>query len=188
MKLNIGSSNPKGQYISKPWVNIDANYGFIHSHKGGTLVIGKLDHKTYLPFKNESFDEIHAIHVLEHLPRKDHLPFLSEAARVLAPPGVLFVEVPNFIQICSNIVTWTQELIKEKEPQKIQIFKELIRRATLSVYGKGRQPFDFHHWGFSPWHLRELGQEVGLAGSLEQNMISNHYTQEPVLLMKYTKI
>ena len=183
MKLNIGSSTPKGVYKSKPWVNIDANIGF-SDYRGGNLVIG-LGGK--LPFKKECFDEVRAVHVLEHLPRVDHEPFLSEAARVLAPSGVLYIEVPNFIQICSNIMIWTQELIQERDPQKIQIFKELIRRATLSIYGKGRQPFDFHHWGFSPWSLRELGQNIGLKGVLSDEMISSHYTQEPVLLMKFTK-
>lgn len=184
MKLNIGSSTPKGAYKSKPWVNIDANLGF-SDYRGGNLVIGN---GCLLPFKNEGFDEVRAIHVLEHLPRERHLPFLTEAARVLAPSGVLFVEVPNFIQICSNITIWTQELIQEQDPQKIAIFKELIRRATLSIYGKGRQPFDFHHWGFSPWSLRELGQKIGLDGRLSKDMVSTHYTQEPVLLMKFIKI
>lgn len=183
-KLNIGSSTPKGVHRDKPWVNIDANLGFA-DYRGGNLVIGS---GCSLPFKNECFDEVIAIHVLEHLPRDLHLPFLTEAARVLAPSGVLFIEVPNFLQICSNIGDLTRQLVKETDPQNIAIIKELIRRATLSIYGKGRQPFDFHHWGFSPWALRELGLKLNLKGSLETEMISNHYTQEPVLLMKYTKV
>lgn len=184
MKLNIGSSTPKGVYKSKPWVNIDANLGFA-DYRGGNFIIGS---GCNLPFKKECFDEVRAIHVLEHLPRELHLPFLSEAARVLTPSGNLFVEVPNFIQICSNIVVLAQQLLQESDPQKIAILKELIRRTTLSVYGKGRQPFDFHHWGFSPWALRELGFKIGLEGRIQNEMISTHYTQEPVLLMKFIKV
>lgn len=184
MKLNIGSSTPNGIYKDKPWINIDANIGY-KDYKGNNLVIGS---GCSLPFKNNCFDEVRAIHVLEHLPRNLHLPFLSEAARVLAPSGVLFIEIPNFIQICFNIVTFTQALMKEKNPETIAIYKELIRRATLSVYGKGRQPFDFHHWGFSPWSLGELGTTLGLESALQEEMISGHYRQEPVLLMKYTKV
>ncbi len=184
MKLNIGSSSPKGEYLNKPWINIDANKGFIKERKSNNFIIGL---GGSLPFRNDSFEEVRAIHVLEHLPRKDHLPFITEAARVLQKKGTLFIEVPNFFQICLNIAQFAQELVQTTDPQKVALFKELIRRMTLSVYGKGRQFYDFHHWGFGPWELIELGSKVGLTGAMSQDWISGHHTQEPVLLIKYTK-
>lgn len=44
------------------------------------------------PFKDNSFDSIVAIHLIEHL--KDLLHFMSEAHRVLRSGGTLYIETP----------------------------------------------------------------------------------------------
>lgn len=44
------------------------------------------------PFKDNSFDSIVAIHLIEHL--KDLLHFMSEAHRVLKTGGTLYIETP----------------------------------------------------------------------------------------------
>lgn len=45
-----------------------------------------------VPFRDESVDQIFAVHVLEHL--ADYLPLLAECHRVLRPGGVLHVLAP----------------------------------------------------------------------------------------------
>src|SRR5262245_33970799 len=46
-------------------------------------------------FATAGYDEVLAQDVLEHLPRADAQPALSEWARVLAPGGRLVLRVPN---------------------------------------------------------------------------------------------
>jgi 2-polyprenyl-3-methyl-5-hydroxy-6-metoxy-1,4-benzoquinol methylase len=44
-------------------------------------------------FPNESFDTVHASHLIEHL--KDPRGFLTEAHRIIKPAGCLFITTPN---------------------------------------------------------------------------------------------
>jgi SAM-dependent methyltransferase len=46
------------------------------------------------PFKNDSIDEIHFYHVLEHL--HDPIKKLEEIHRILKPGGILYMRVPHF--------------------------------------------------------------------------------------------
>lgn len=49
-----------------------------------------------LPFKNQSFDLICAISLIEHLTSKETKKFLAETRRVLKPRGYFFLVTPNF--------------------------------------------------------------------------------------------
>lgn len=51
---------------------------------------------TKLPFKNNSFDMITAISVIEHLTPKEVEKLLIEAKRVLKPNGSIFLVTPNY--------------------------------------------------------------------------------------------
>lgn len=51
---------------------------------------------TKLPFKNNSFDMITAISVIEHLKPKEAEKFLIETKRVLKPNGSIFLVTPNY--------------------------------------------------------------------------------------------
>lgn len=46
------------------------------------------------PFKDESIDEIHMYHVLEHL--QDPLGKMEELYRILKPRGMIYMRVPHF--------------------------------------------------------------------------------------------
>lgn len=48
--------------------------------------------KTPWPFEENSYDEISAIHVVEHL--QSLLDFMNEAHRILKPGGSLYIETP----------------------------------------------------------------------------------------------
>ena len=56
-------------------------------------LILELDITPY-PFKDNSIDEIHCYHVLEHL--HDPLKKLEELHRILKPGGVIYIRVPHF--------------------------------------------------------------------------------------------
>lgn len=53
----------------------------------------KLDLEKKFPFKNNSFNKVLALDILEHLNRRKH--FLLEIKRVLKPHGIVFLAVPN---------------------------------------------------------------------------------------------
>lgn len=173
MKLNIGSSTSiRGQYSSKEWVNIDI------VSPGAPIASGNYIRSSALQlcFKPEIFEEVRAIHCLEHIPRKQHPEFYSEVYRVLKPNGVAFIEVPNFIEICKLIVSSAES----KNP-------EVLRIWTTSVYGKNRHAGDKHYWGFSKKVLESDLKSYGFRVEFPTEMISQHWKQEPVILVRAIK-
>ncbi len=175
MKLNIGSAEPSGRY-KRDWINIEYCHT-IKNIKKHNLVFGD---GCNMPFKNNCFELIHCIHMMEHVDRRDHPSLLNEIIRTLKPKGQVYIEVPNFIKVCENIVN----LYKDNNLNEL---REQIRCWTLSVYGKGRYNGDTHRWGFYPELLKEDMEKVGLEVSFPTENISNHWKQEPVILICGTK-
>ena len=174
-KLNIGSSNPTGKYRDPEWTNIDC---------GGTDFgegVLKID-ATAMPTEwKDHFDEIHAVHVMEHINRNQRFLFVQECRRVLSPKGVLYLEVPDFEQVIRTLV----KAMNEKD-------ERMEHQMTTSVFGKQRYTGDQHCWGFTRITLPQLLHENGFE-KVEiytnrdlDNMISHHYKQEPILLAKAT--
>jgi SAM-dependent methyltransferase len=83
-KLNLGSGND----IKKGYVNLD------YIKAKGVDKVHDLN-KTPYPFKSNTFEEIYASHVLEHLDG-DWFKILNELHRILKKNGILYVEVPHF--------------------------------------------------------------------------------------------
>lgn len=190
-KLNIGSSQPKGTYRGPEWFNVDASrvYRAAKSDTGAPLRRFAVASGCALPFRDETFDEIRAIHVLEHVPREQHLPFLREVRRTLTPAGFALIEVPDILRSCqiiSGVVGHLQSGVLD--PPQIGMAREFIRQKIVGIYGKGRHEGDWHHWGFTPWHLEGLFAEVGLGCARQEEMISGHFKMEPVLLYRAWRV
>lgn len=166
MKLNVGSSVPRGRYKTDPdWVNFD----LVKLKR--INVVGDMVH---LPFRDNSFDEIHCIHVLEHLTREKQAPVIKELKRVSKPGCPVYIEVPDFEKVCKLFL---EELEKGNLEQ--------ARIWTVSVYGKSERKGMAHHWGFTKQFLSKLLQSCGFTTvEFPTEMISNHYKQEPVILSK----
>jgi len=49
-----------------------------------------------LPFRQESFLEVKAHHILEHIPREQLIPLMNDCWRVLEPGGTMDIELPIF--------------------------------------------------------------------------------------------
>jgi predicted SAM-dependent methyltransferase len=172
MKLQVGSSNVKGIYKGEEWHNLD-----IKPFRGVDIVADASDS---IPLATNSVDEIHCIHVLEHVTRDKYEFMLGEMHRVLKPGGHLYVEVPDFQMTMLNL---------EEAFQRGDV--EAIHKWTTSVYGKNEREGMCHYWGFYEGLLRRAFRWRGfkdverLMGKDE--MISTHYKQEPVLLVRGTK-
>lgn len=172
MKLNVGCSWPKGRYKSGEWINLDIV-------KGGRVDI-VADASKKIPLDTNSIDEIHCIHVLEHVTRDKYEPMLQEMYRVLKPGGHLYVETPDFKGTVDNLLA-----------AFISGDTEAIHIWTTSVYGKNERSGMAHHWGFYEGLLRRQFRRHGFKEverlAEKEDMISLHYKQEPVLLVRGTK-
>jgi len=57
-----------------------------------------------IPTDDDSFDEIRAIHVIEHQLWRETLATLTEWVRVLKPGGTIFIATPNLRFICQAYI------------------------------------------------------------------------------------
>ena len=172
MKLQVGSSEVTGRYKGKEWINLD-----IIPHRGVDVIA---DASVKIPFPANTFDEIHCIHVLEHVRRHRYMPMLTEMYRVLKLGGHLYVETPDF----RGTIERLQAAFEHSDV-------EAIHKWTTSVYGKNEREWMGHYWGFYEGLLR---RDLRLCGFKEvdrltetEDMISGHYRQEPVLLVRGSK-
>jgi SAM-dependent methyltransferase len=84
-------------------------YGICHLGCGNKKIVGAIGvdivdlpsvdvvfdlNKKDWPFEDNSFDEVHAYHVLEHL--NDTINSMSEIWRITKPGGVVYINVPHF--------------------------------------------------------------------------------------------
>lgn len=84
------------------------------------------DLRTGLPFADNSFDRIFAVHVLEHL--ADFLPLVDDCHRVLRPGGILHILSP-----------WWRYVNAVADPTHlrlldVQTFKGICARTTTSAH------------------------------------------------------
>lgn len=171
MKLNVGCSWPKGRYRSDEWTNFD-----IVKNERVDLVGSVLD----IPLPDRSVEEIHCVHLLEHLTRDKYPLALSEMWRVLEEGGTLYVETPDFMGIVSNL----HASFESGNTEGIHVW-------TTSTYGKNEREGMAHHWGFYEGLMRRAFRQQGFKDvkrlELISEMISTHYKQEPVLLVRGVK-
>lgn len=91
MKLNLGC----GEKLLEGWVNIDI------SSKVGADVVMDMEEVPW-PFDDNSVDEIHCYHVLEHC--KDYLKVLGEMYRVCRHDATIRIGVPHVMNSLFNLV------------------------------------------------------------------------------------
>lgn len=167
LKLNIGASNVTGKY-KHGWINLD-----LKKHDRIQVIGDALN----MPFRDNSVDLIHCVHVLEHVTRDKYQVMLNEMHRVLKPGAEAFVEVPDFERVVEKLM----QALDNKDKRKIHIW-------TTSIYGKNERPGMAHYWGFTPKLLKDAMCKAGFNTAREWDvMISDHYRQEPVLLMRGMK-
>jgi SAM-dependent methyltransferase len=78
------------QNIDVTGYSFDAQPPFLANHKGFRFVAGNINGPKTLPFRNQSFDYVFSIGVLEHVKETggDELESMLEIFRILKPGGV----------------------------------------------------------------------------------------------------
>lgn len=174
MKLQVGSSDHRrssARYKRAEWTNLDIIQAPGVNVRGSGFC---------LPFTTGSFEEVHCIHVLEHLTRDKYPLMLREMHRVLASDGVMHVEVPDL-----------QGTLDRLQASFAVGDVDGIHNWTTALYGKSEREGMAHHWGFYEGLLRREIRHCGFKEvdrlTEQEDMISGHYKQGPVLLIRATK-
>lgn len=99
-------------------------------------------------FREETFDEIRAHHVLEHLDKESGELALAGFWRILKDEGVLDIEVPDIGRV---VDAWHEH---EHTPEALQqwIYGEQLTR---------HEPGDSHRYGYDEYSLRDALQGAG---------------------------
>lgn len=102
-RLDIGSGY-------QPWRTDDPTWEHLDISPGATHVEWRLNAFEPLPFADGTFDEIRAVDVLEHTSWQTTEQTLREWVRVLAPGGLLHVQVPDAEQVMVRYCSDPQSL------------------------------------------------------------------------------
>jgi predicted SAM-dependent methyltransferase len=105
-------------------------------------------------YDDDSVDEIHGIHVFEHLNRVDAQDAVREWRRVLKPGGKLVLEMPCFDKIIG--------MINQGETN--------IRMTLWGLFGDPRYRNEHmqHRWCYSEGELADLMKELGFDAAITE--------------------
>lgn len=103
-----------------------------------------------MPFDPDTAEEIHAVHIFEHLHRNEVASVLSHWFGILKPGGKLCMEMPSLDKIVSMIHAGEQNL----------------RMTLLGLYGDpaDARPDMLHKWGWGQKELYSVLHSVGFVG------------------------
>lgn len=138
MKLNIGAGNKN----IPGWLSVDADPATKPDILGTALSI---------PLPDESASTVMAIHLLEHLHQWEAEPALREWFRLLAPGGLLILEMPDFLKFCKNIA---DGVVGRKHPDQMGMWP---------AYGdpRDKNPLMCHKWAYWFDSLKPLVESIG---------------------------
>lgn len=144
MKLNLGC----GGKLLEGFVNVDLPGNW--SSKKPDI---EADISKPLPFDDESADEVHSYHVIEHLYRWQVEEILADWVRVLKPGGLMVVECPCLDKILKHFAAF----IEAKVPVE-------PRLTILGLYGDPayRSVEMTHKWAYSISELCAILRGLGL--------------------------
>lgn len=139
-----------GNLLSNKFVNsniyvCDVNINTVIKDNCTTLdmiSIGNLENSK-LPFKNDTFDMISCLEVIEHLYNADNI--LSEINRILKPNGILLLSTPN-------LVSWSNRLLillgHYPISMSISILCEQLGKRDINIISRKKDiiqaKFDYH--------------------------------------------
>lgn len=161
MKLNLGA----GERHLEGFVNVDLASNWCHRPPDVSADISKP-----LPFDDGAADEIHAYHVFEHFYRYEADEILTDWVRVLAPGGLLVLELPCLDRIL--------DIFRHCAEKQIETPDNL---TMWGLYGDPNyfEPAMVHRWCYSVGELSGMMIDRGLTVELHKAQ-----THQPVRDMR----
>jgi predicted SAM-dependent methyltransferase len=135
MKLHIGGETPR-----EGWKILNI------SQKPGVDFIGDISNLDI--FDDESFSEIYASHVLEHVPQARALDTLAGIYRTLKPTGKFYISVPDMDILCRVFID-----PDASADQKLHVMR--------MIFGGQTDPNDFHNFGWNFIFLESFLNHAG---------------------------
>jgi predicted SAM-dependent methyltransferase len=148
MRINLGC----GKSILAGFFNIDAQAN--PEGKSPDLVFamsfdrnGDLIEKIRL--ENGCAEELHAMHIIEHVQAWEAPAFLAECKRLLKPRGKLILELPNIRLACENFLAGLPD-----------------QMGMWPLYGdwNHKDPYMMHKHGYTPESIMALLRAAGFTG------------------------
>jgi len=107
----------------------------IKARKNNRHIHWVLGDGTSLPFKNESFDVVISLQVIEHIPKKKVFPYLNEIKRVLKSGGMFILTTPNRnLRLLPFQKPWNPSHEHEYSAKELE---NVLKRVFSSYYIKG---------------------------------------------------
>lgn len=90
-----------------------------------------------LPLNDSEVDLVYSSHFLEHIPRDQVVPFLSECFRILKPGGLLRIVVPDLENLCRTYLHYRDQADHEKADFLIiELLDQCLRRQSGGELGR----------------------------------------------------
>lgn len=155
-------------------INVNSNKVILNLGSGFKKIDGAINIDCYEPaepdiladirdikkhFAENSVDEIHMYHCLEHFVKPDAMQLLTDCYSLLKEDGLLIVELPDLMKCCINLM---QAKVNGDE------FR-IERLGILGIYGEQDGTIEMvHKWGYWPEYLAGIFQEIGFAAVKEE--------------------
>ncbi len=122
-KLHLGGTTRK-----EGWLNMNALPG------ESVDIVGSIQNLE--AFEDNSFSEIYASHIIEHVNQREILPTLNQINRILKPQGRFYISVPDLDVLCQLFI----------HPKLDANSKFHVMRM---MFGGQVDEFDFHYFGWN---------------------------------------
>jgi predicted SAM-dependent methyltransferase len=137
MKLHIG-----GKEVKEGWKILNISDG------AGVDFIGDISDLSR--FEDDSFSEVYASHVFEHIGRSDALRTLKGIRRILKANGRFYISVPDLDILCYTF-------INPLAPPDVKI------HIISMMFGGQSDKNDFHYWGWNQFFLIDFLRAAGFS-------------------------
>lgn len=128
-----------------------------------------------MPVDDQSFDVVHARHVLEHFGRQELVSTLTEWTRILRIGGEFRMSVPNIMRALQQIALMEEGMIPvESYP-------------WWQLYGQQKDATDFHLNGFTLKRIQLLMERLGVFKDIEVTT-KDGPNQDHNIFVKATKV
>lgn len=126
VRINVGC----GRHTPEGWINCDV----VRAKRAKRDPDLFCDFRA-IPLPDGCADEVHAIHVFEHVYRWESDALLKEWKRLLKPGGMLVLEMPDLIKCCKNILLGLDD-----------------KYSYWGLYGNPQTEdvYMCHRWGWTP--------------------------------------